>query len=122
MAEINIDEKSLKLYCEKCNFQSKGPAQWLIHIESAKHKRDGKKKTKTCTICNITYSNHFTYKIHNLSTHATKEERSKHKYYCQQCDYVFISELFYLQHCKGIIHRNRIKVLESLNTNPDISK
>ena len=117
MAEININEKSLKLFCNKCNFQSKGPAEWLKHIESAKHKRDGEKKTKICVICNKTYSNHFTYKIHNLSIHATKEERSTYKYYCEKCDYIFISELYYLQHCKGITHINRIKALESLNIN-----
>ena len=117
MSSTDLNEKSLKLFCEKCNFQSKGPAQWLNHIETAKHKRYGEKKSKTCTICNKTYSNHFTYKIHNLSTHATKEERSTYKYYCDICDYVFISELYYIQHCKGILHNNRIKVLESLNTN-----
>ena len=116
MAEIDINEKSLKLYCDKCKFQSKGPAQWLKHIESEKHKRDGEKKTKICLICNKTFSNHFTYKIHNLSTHVSKEERMKHKYYCNICDYVFISELYYLQHCKGVIHLNRNKVLELLNT------
>ena len=104
------------MYCEKCNFQSKGPAQWLNHIESAKHKRDGEKKQKICTLCNKSFSNHFTYKIHNLSIHATKEERSTYKYYCDKCDYVFISKLYYIQHCKGITHKNRIKVLESLNT------
>ncbi len=114
MTEININENLHKLYCDKCKFQPKGPAQWLKHIESGKHKRDGQKKPKTCNICNKTYSNHFTYKIHELSTHATKEERSRHTYYCNICDYVFISELFYLQHCKGIIHKNKIKVIELL--------
>ena len=109
MSENNIN----KLFCEKCNFQSKGPAQWLKHIETEKHKRDGLKKEKTCDICNKTFSNHFTLKIHKLSTHSTKEERKQHKYYCDDCDYVFISESYYIQHCKGIIHKNIVKVNES---------
>ena len=46
MSSTDLNEKSLKLFCEKCNFQSKGPAQWLNHIETAKHKRDGEKKIK----------------------------------------------------------------------------
>jgi len=40
------NERSLKLYCDKCNFQSKGPSQWLKHIESSKHNRNGEKKQK----------------------------------------------------------------------------
>jgi hypothetical protein len=117
MTDTNINLKKNKLYCEKCNFQSKNSDEWLKHIESGKHKRDGQKKPKTCEICNRTFSNHSTLKIHNLSTHSTKEERSKYKYYCDKCDYVFISELYYLQHCKGITHKNIIKVIESLDKN-----
>ena len=51
MTEIKHD----KLYCEICNFQAKGPAQWLKHIETEKHKRGGTKKEKTCNICNKTF-------------------------------------------------------------------
>jgi len=111
------DTDQPKLFCKKCNFQAKGSAQWLKHIETSKHNRDGQKKEKTCEICNKTFSNHFTLKIHNLSAHSSKEERSKHKFYCNDCDYVFISELYHQQHCKGITHKNVVKVNESLLKN-----
>ena len=109
-------EKNIKelLFCQNCNFQATRPAEWLIHIDTEKHKRGGIKKIKDCTICNMTFTNHFAYKIHTLSQHATKEERSQYKYYCNVCDKVYISELYLLQHNKGKQHSNMIKTITSL--------
>ena len=52
-----------------------------------------------------------------LSAHSTKEERSKEKYYCVICDYVFISKLYMDSHISGKFHNCRVKafyVLEEL--------
>lgn len=118
-----ITSKNIKshLYCECCKFQATRPSEWLIHIESNKHKRDGKPKTKICNICNKEFANHFIMKIHMLSTHASREEKLKHKYYCKVCDIIFLSELYYIQHNKGKKHNNMVKILNMLNKNIDIN-
>ena len=102
--------------CEKCNFETYKAAEWLIHIETAKHKRDGKAKSKTCETCNIEFATHWLQKMHNLKTHATKEERSKHKYYCNICDYIFFSKLYLDKHTNGIVHKNLAKALDSIKS------
>ena len=48
--------------------------------------------------------------------HATKEERSKHKYYCNICDYIFFSKLYLDKHTNGIVHKNLAKALDSIKT------
>ena len=35
-----------------------------------------------CKNCEYIANNHWNLKMHNLSSHTTKEERSKQKYYC----------------------------------------
>ena len=114
-SETKQNIKNAKLYCEKCKFQAVRPAEWLRHIASKKHLRDGKKLEKFCDICNKEIANHFLYKLHMLAIHATPEERSKQKYYCDVCDVVFISKLFYDKHCSGKIHNNVVKALDALN-------
>jgi len=106
--------QSFTPYCNLCNFQSRGAAEWIRHIKSSKHLRNGEPKTKQCDDCNRSFANHFMLKIHKLTFHSSKEERSKHKYYCEFCDYVFISQLFYQRHCDGKQHKNIIIALESL--------
>jgi hypothetical protein len=102
-------------YCEKCKFQANRPAEWLIHIETQKHKRDGKVKSTICTICDTEFKTHWICKMHVLKLHAPKEERSKCKYYCDTCDVVFFSKLFLDKHCSGKVHLNLVKALNSLN-------
>ena len=40
MTEINIDN----LFCLCCNYKTKRITDWLKHIETEKHKRNGEKK------------------------------------------------------------------------------
>jgi len=49
-----------------------------------------------------------------LSAHCTKEERSQYKYYCSECDLIFISKLYHDKHKSGKIHNNRIKASKSV--------
>lgn len=100
--------------CEHCNFDTSKPAEWLIHIETEKHKRNGKPKSKICEICNTEFKTHWLQKMHILKIHGTKEERSKCKYYCDTCDYVFFSELYLDKHTNGIVHKNLVKALASI--------
>jgi len=45
-----------------------------------------------------------------MKIHSTKEERSKSKYYCNDCDQVFFLPLFYDSHMKGRKHINQVKI------------
>ena len=114
----NILEKKRgkpNLYCEKCNFQAIRPAEFIRHIDSKKHLRDGLKKESFCNICNKLIGNHFVYKIHMLSQHSTIEEKMNYKYYCDICDSIFISELYMNKHSQGKKHLNMLKAIEELN-------
>jgi hypothetical protein len=101
--------------CELCNYVASRPSEWLVHIESEKHKRNGKTKTKICNICNIEFKTHWIQKMHKLKIHASTEERAKMNYYCKECDLVFISKLYLDKHIEGKIHKNLIKALATLN-------
>ena len=68
--------------CESCNFIATRPSEWLMHIESDKHKRNGMLKTKVCEICNTEFKTHWIQKMHKLKMHASIDERQKMKYYC----------------------------------------
>ena len=107
-SDINV------LYCELCEYNTKRVTDWIRHINSALHNRSGKKKQTLCEICNINFASHIIYKHHNLTTHCSIEEKSKSKYYCQICDYVFVSEHYYTKHINGIRHKNQELVKKSI--------
>lgn len=47
-------------------------------------------------------------RLHKLTQHASKEEKSKSKYYCESCDQVFFSSFLHDSHINGTKHKNRI--------------
>jgi hypothetical protein len=53
--------------------------------------------------------------MHNLSSHTTKEERSKQKYYCNICDNVFFCSAYYNKHINGKRHKNMLEFVEKNN-------
>ena len=52
--------------------------------------------------------------MHVLKIHASKEERSKCKYYCDICDLIFFLKLYLDKHNNGKIHKNLTKALNSI--------
>lgn len=99
-------EKS-KFYCELCKFKCNFNSEYDKHLNSAKHKRGGKKKEYNCDICNYkTTISLWNLKMHQSAKHSTKEEREASKYYCKVCDAIFFSPLYYNNHLKSIIHNN----------------
>jgi hypothetical protein len=111
---MDVNNINDNLFCKSCNYKTTKPSDWLKHIETEKHKRNGQKKLYICPTCNEQFFNSYVLKIHNIMIHAPLEEKLKQKYYCQSCDVVFISELYYIKHNNGKKHFNRIKVIESL--------
>jgi hypothetical protein len=116
-------KKSNKFYasCQCCNYETTKPSKWIIHIESQKHKNNGKPKETKCDKCDYTASTHWLLKQHILSQHSTKEDRAKHKLYCDKCDLVFFSNIYYEKHMGGKKHKNMIIALNLLQNNGGIT-
>lgn len=110
-----MSEKIKKFYCDYCKFNTKKPSDWLRHVESQKHKNMGGKKKYICEKCEHESQSSWNLKLHKLTQHSTKEERSKQKYYCKDCDIVFFSPLYMNKHMKGKRHANYVKAVEELN-------
>jgi ribosomal protein L34E len=109
-------EKQYKYFCECCILQTNAPSLWLKHLSSQKHIRNGKPKTHKCEECDYECKSLWNLKLHKLSQHLSKEERSKSKYYCNTCDKVFFSQIYHDSHMKGIKHKN-LFLLEEYNNN-----
>ena len=104
METVNEIEK--KYYCDYCHYKCIYPAHWKQHIESEKHKNNGKRKTRcdkvlepNCKCCEYTTTRKITMKLHYLNNHANKEERKKEfKYYCEDCDFGNFSKSLFKLH------------------------
>jgi hypothetical protein len=103
-----MDNKIYKYNCECCKLNTNCTSVWLRHLESAKHKRQGDPKFHKCELCKFQTKTSWNFKLHKLSQHSTKEERSKSKYNCEICDVVFFSPLYYNSHMKGSKHKNLV--------------
>jgi hypothetical protein len=100
------DEKN-GYYCYLCDYRTTKNSDWIKHQTTKKHLRNGQPKTTICNICNFSTSTHWNLKLHILSHHSTKEERQKHKYYCEVCDLVFFCSTYMEKHQSGKIHKNK---------------
>ena len=102
-----------KYYCECCNYKCIYPAHWKQHIDSEKHKNNGKRKTRSdkvlepkCKHCEYTTKNLTCMKVHCLTQHSTKEERkNEFKYYCDKCDFGTYAEILFTRHCETKKHK-----------------
>lgn len=103
-----------KFVCEMCRFNCNYNSAWLEHLSSEKHLRQGKPKIHKCKYedCNHETSVSWNMKMHIMTIHSTKEERSKSKYYCNDCDKVFFAPLYYNKHMYGKKHLNQVKINE----------
>jgi hypothetical protein len=121
MRENDIEES--RFVCETCNFKTNYKSENERHINSAKHKRGGIKKSYPCDKCSyITNTSLWNLKMHKSAQHSTKEEREKSKYYCKLCDSIFFSPLYYNNHLKSTLHKNNTeKENEDVVNKPKIS-
>ena len=98
-----------------CKYNAIKPSDWIRHINSSKHQRDGNKKTKKCDKCDTEFFSHWNLKHHILVTHATIEERKKEKYYCSDCDQVFFCSQYMKKHLNGKRHKNYVLAIKMEN-------
>ena len=102
--ETNIKKK--EFYCYLCEYKTTISNDWIKHIKSKKHERNGKPKTKKCDKCEYSAISHWNLKQHLLTQHSTLEERKKTKYYCELCDLVFFCCAYKQKHEEGKRHIN----------------
>ena len=95
-----------KFNCILCIYKTNKPSDWIKHIKSKKHERNGKRKIIHCDICNHDSLTHWNYKMHMITNHSTKEERIKQKYYCFDCDQVFFCLQYKKTHDNSTKHKN----------------
>ncbi len=101
------NEKNKKaFYCYLCEYKTTKSSDWIKHIGSKKHERQGKPKTKKCDKCDYEALSHWNLKQHMLTQHSTPEERAGSKYYCEICDLVFFCSAYKTKHDEGIRHKN----------------
>jgi len=105
--EIEIENTNeIKYNCECCNYKCLYPAHWKQHIESEKHKNQGKRKTRSdkvlepkCKHCEYKTNNLTCMKVHNLTQHSSKEDRKiNFKYYCDKCDFGTYADILFTRH------------------------
>ena len=100
------------LYCSCCNYKAKFQSEFNKHLKSQKHGRNGKPKDIKCDICNYIATTNWNLKIHTVIKHYTLEQKKELKYYCQLCDSVVFSKLYYDNHLNSTFHKNNI-ILEN---------
>jgi hypothetical protein len=103
-----------QLYCHFCDYTAKNNSNWFKHLATEKHKRKGLRKETFCQKCTYTSTSHWNIKIHNLYIHSTIDERKQSKYYCEDCDNIFLCSAYYNKHMIGIVHLNKVRVKQSL--------
>jgi hypothetical protein len=101
-----------KYICNTCDYQTNYPSEWLKHIETNKHKKQGVKTPPKCDLCDYEAASHWNIKMHKLTQHSSIEEREKQKYYCKSCDQVFFCQLYYDTHMRSKKHKNIIQIKE----------
>ena len=108
---IDKSQYNKHMKCESCNFETIVNGQWVKHLKSKKHIRDGKPKETKCNFCEYEAAEHWILKRHYLTQHATTEERAKCKLYCGNCDQVFFTKYFYDLHMESKVHKNNVASL-----------
>lgn len=103
--------------CECCSYSTIKPSDWIKHIKCKKHLRNNEKLPYNCDKCEYVGLTHWNLKMHLLSTHSTKEERIKCKYYCVACDRVFFCSTYFNSHNNSTKHKNIVFIQNIDNVN-----
>ncbi len=95
-----------------CNYKCIYPAHWKQHIESKKHKNNGKRKTRSdkvlepkCKHCEYTIKKFNLYESSLFNSPFNKRRKKKgFKYYCDKCDFGTYAEILFTRHCETKKH------------------
>lgn len=112
-----MDLMNNNYYCETCKYKCHHESHWNQHINTVKHKNNGKikrnrpKENLKCPHCTFNTNMHGNYKTHILTKHSTSEDRkTKFTFYCEQCDFGTFGKINYDRHCESQKHINNTKL------------
>jgi len=101
-----------KFTCSKCNYYTNKSSDFVKHHKTRKHLNNNNNiivvKENICDICDIQFLNHWNYKIHMITNHASIEEKRKYKYYCEYCNIVLFCSLYYDKHISSKKHKTNV--------------
>jgi hypothetical protein len=108
-----------KFNCDLCNYACTYKSEFNKHLKSAKHKRGGAPVNHDCNLCNYSSSSPWNLKMHIVNIHMTKEEKKELQYYCEICDCLCFSQLYYNTHMDSKEHNakiDKVSLSEDLQT------
>ena len=108
-------ETTNNLYCEYCNYQANFQCEFNKHLQSQKHARKGVKKINKCETCEYVATNIWNLKMHQVLKHYTEEQKKTLKFYCNICDNVTFTQLFYNNHMNSTSHKNNVILEDQKN-------
>ena len=115
--ETKIENKK-KFYCETCKYTAIYLSEFNKHLISNRHKRGGLPIDYKCTTCEYVGLNKWNLTMHQATTHYTVEQKKELKFYCEVCDCVCFSALYYNTHLSSSLHKSKIIIHNSTSTNP----
>ena len=104
-----MNEIKKEFNCIECIYNTDKNSDWIKHLKTQKHLRNGAKKITKCEQCEYESHSHWNVKLHIMSQHSTLEERKVSKYYCNTCDLIFFCSTYMEKHMNGKHHMNKIK-------------
>jgi hypothetical protein len=104
--------------CETCNYSCEYKYEFDKHSESKKHKRNGKPIEYKCDKCDYIGLNKWNLTMHQATKHYTKEQKKAMKYYCEMCNTICFSQLYYNNHVNSITHKSKTIIVNSNNGLP----
>lgn len=101
-------ESKKKYTCEPCKYTAIYLSEFNKHLTSAKHKRDGKPMNYKCSDCDYTGINRWNLTMHQATTHYTLSQKKELKYYCEVCDCICFSALYFNTHLASPLHKSKV--------------
>jgi hypothetical protein len=110
-------ENKEKYYCNMCEYKTNIKSAYDKHTKSAKHLRGGTSVSYKCLSCDYIATTRWNLYMHNASLHMTKEQKKNMQYYCEICDCLCFSKLYFKNHTESSLHKNNI-ILANEGGNP----
>lgn len=98
-------ENKSNFSCEPCKYKCLYKSEYTKHLHSAKHKRGGKPMVHKCADCDYITNTSWNLKMHIVNRHMTNDQKNQLKYYCNICDCLCFSQLYYNKHIDGNAHK-----------------
>lgn len=100
--------------CDTCDYSCKYEYEYNKHLKSNKHIRNGKPIEYNCTSCEYKGLNKWNLTMHQATKHYTKEQKKAMKYYCEMCNTICFSKLYYNNHVSSVSHKSK-QIIQNAN-------